>query len=91
VFSGGRPVTDGRIQFQSTTDSRFRALGDIDKDGCFSLVTYVGPKHTRGAPEGTYRIVVELERPTKVVALSDPYKVEPRDNEFTVVIERPRR
>jgi ATP-binding cassette, subfamily B, bacterial len=41
-------------------------------------------------PAGSYRVAIELERPTKVVALSDAYRVEPRENDFTIVIERPR-
>jgi hypothetical protein len=91
VFKGGKPVTDGRVQFQSVADPQFKALGDIDKDGSFSLMTYVESKRTRGAPAGAYQVVVELERPTKVVVLPSPYTVEPRENDFTIVIERPRR
>ena len=91
VFKGGKPVTDGRVQFQSVTDPQLKALGDIEKDGSFSLSTYVQAKNTRGAPAGTYRVVVELERPAKVVALSSPYTVGPQENDFTIVIERPRR
>jgi hypothetical protein len=91
VFKGGKPVTDGRIQFQSEADPPIKALGDIDKDGSFSLTTYVGGKNVRGAPAGAYRVVVELERPTEVVALPSAYTVEPRENDFTIVIERRRR
>ena len=91
VFKGGKPVTDGRIQFQSVSDSQIKALGEINKDGSFSLTTYVADKNRRGAPAGPYRVAVELERPTKVVALPDTRTVEPHENDFTIVIERPRR
>ena len=91
VFKGGKPVTDGRIQFQSATDPQFKALGDIDQDGSFSLTTYIGTNKAQGAPQGPYSVVVELERPADVVALPNTYTVEPRENEFTIVVERRRR
>jgi hypothetical protein len=91
VFKGGKAVTDGKIQFQSATDPPFKALGDIEQDGSFALTTYVGAKKVLGAPQGPYIVVVELERPAEVVALPNTYTVEPRDNEFTIVIERRRR
>jgi hypothetical protein len=87
VFKGGGPVTDGRIQFQSAADPPFKAVGDIDNDGGFSLTTYVGAKKVRGAPRGPYRVVVELERPAQVISLPDTWTVEPRENDFTVVLE----
>jgi hypothetical protein len=91
VFKGGKPATDGKIQFQSTDDPHVKALGDIDEDGSFSLTTYVGDKHKEGAPAGPYSVVIELERPTRVVALPKTYVVEPRENDFTIAIEKPRR
>jgi hypothetical protein len=91
VFKGGKPVTDGKIQFQSTTDPQMKALGDIDADGSFSLTTHIEAKTARGAPAGTYRVIVELEKPIKVVALPAAYTVESRENEFTIVIEKPGR
>jgi hypothetical protein len=91
VFKGGKPVRDGRIQFQSSADPQNRALGDLDRDGSFSLTTYVGAKKVSGAPAGTYNVVVELERPAALVALPTPYTVESRENDFTIVIEKRRR
>ena len=91
VFKGGTPVPDGRIQFQSTTDPPVKALSDIDKDGSFSLTTYIEAKNTGGAPAGSYRVVIELERPVEVVALPSAYTVEPRENDFTIVIPKQRR
>ena len=57
----------------------------------FSLTTYVGAKKVGGAPEGSYHVVVELERPAGLVALPTVYTVEPRENDFTIVIEKRRR
>jgi hypothetical protein len=91
VFKGDKPVTDGRIQFQSTADPQIKALGDIDKDGSFSLTTYVGKKNVPGAPAGAYHVVIELERPAEVVALPSAYTVDPRENDFTIVIGGRRR
>jgi hypothetical protein len=91
VFKGGKPVKDGRIQFQSTADPQIKALGDIGTDGSFLLTTYVGARKVQGAPEGSYNVVVELERPTEVVALPNPYTVQPSENDFTIVVERRRR
>jgi hypothetical protein len=91
VFKGGGPVTDGRIQFQSAADPGIKALAEINEDGSFSLTTYIREKNARGAPAGPYKVIVELERPAKVITLPDQRTVEPRDNDFTIVIEKPRR
>jgi hypothetical protein len=91
VFKGGKPVTDGRIQFQSATDASVKALGDIDKGGNFALTTYIAAKSASGAPSGSYHVVVELESPAEVVALPSEYTVEAHENEFLIVIERHRR
>ncbi len=91
VFKGGRPVTDGRIQFQRSNGSPIKAMGDIEKDGSFSLMTYVGAKKRPGAPAGPYQVTVELERPAEVVAIPKSCTVEPRNNDFTIVVESRRR
>jgi hypothetical protein len=91
IFKENRPVTDGRIQFQSASDPQLKALAEIGEDGSFALTTYVGEKNVQGAPAGPYNVVVELERPAKVVALPNVFTVEPHENDFTIAIERPRR
>jgi hypothetical protein len=88
VFKSGQPVTDGKIQFQSTTEPPFKSLADIDKDGSFTLTTHIGAKKKDGAPAGSYRVVVELERPAEVVPLPTVCTVERGPNEFTIVIDR---
>jgi hypothetical protein len=91
VFKGGKAVTDGRIQFQSTSNPEVRAVGEIQPDGTFSLATHKDGKSIRGAVEGQHKVVVELERPAAVVVLATPYTVEPRENNFTIEVQRPRR
>jgi hypothetical protein len=91
VFQGGKPVTDGKIQFQSSADPQNKVLGDIDQDGSFSLTTHVGAKKVRGAPAGEYHVLVELERPARLVVLPREYTVEPRENDFTIEINSRRR
>jgi hypothetical protein len=91
VFKGGKPVPDGRVQFQSTDDPKVRALGDIGADGSFSLTTYVGGKNVAGAVAGSHTVTVELERPAAVVALPKPLIVKPEDNDFPIEIPARRR
>jgi hypothetical protein len=91
VFQGGKPVTDGKIQFQSSADPQNKVLGDIDQDGSFSLTTYVRAKKVRGAPAGDYKVLVELERPARLIVLPKEYTVEPRENDFTIEINNRRR
>src|SRR5262245_21874548 len=84
LFPGGMPVTDGRIQFQSMTDRRFRTLCDIDKvRPLFARDLWGAEAHPRrrsGGLPGRRRAGTADEggRPLGV------YMVEPRDNEFTV-------
>jgi hypothetical protein len=93
VFKGGRPVTSGgRIEFQSTSDPQVKANGWIDDtNGSFSLTTYREGKSVEGAVAGPHRVVVELRSPVSVVSLPNPYTVEPRDNELTIELPKPRR
>jgi hypothetical protein len=91
VFQGGKPVMDGKIQFQSSADPQNKVLGDIDQDGSFSLMTYVGAKKVRGAPAGDYKVLVELERPARLIVLPSGYTVEPHENDFTIVVDSRRR
>jgi len=93
VFKGGRPVTSGgRIEFQSTSDPQVKATGWIElKDGSFSLTTYKQGKKIEGALEGPHSVVVELRNPVAVVNLPNVYTVEPRENDFTIEVPKPRR
>ena len=93
VFKDGRPVTGGgRIEFQSASDSQVKATGWIDmKDGSFSLTTFKDGKKIEGAVEGPHRVVVDLHNPVAVIELPNVYTVEPRENDFTIEVPKPRR
>jgi hypothetical protein len=69
-----------------------KAIGWIEfTTGRFSLTTYREGKDVEGAVVGPHRVVVELHNPAKVVSLASVYTVEPRENEFTIEIPKPRR
>jgi hypothetical protein len=83
---GGKPVTYGRVEFQSTLDPELRATGGIQTDGTFALTTYVGGKSAPGAVAGQHKVLIELESRSAFMILSAPYTVKPEKNEFTFVI-----
>src|SRR5262245_17079827 len=86
VWTGGKPVTDGRIEFQSLSDDSLKAVGEIDQDGNFSLTTLRDGAKRVGAVEGQHRVIVEPEwgDDKLIIALPSPYTVEKRDNTFTI-------
>lgn len=93
-----KPLTNGLIEFEPTADSGERASSSIEEDGSFTLnTTHTNYKETPGAIPGEYRVFVELPRREgpdeggKRIAVPGTYKVEPKTNEFTITIERPRR
>jgi hypothetical protein len=55
VLIKGRPVTNGSIVFTSTDPTATGAIGRLDQDGRFSLMTY---EPDDGAPAGEYKVVV---------------------------------
>jgi hypothetical protein len=94
VWKGGKPVDDGRIEFQSLSHDNLRAVGEIEKDGSFTLTTHRDGRTRPGAVAGEHRVLIEPDmddEPALVVILPTPYSVEPRENEFEIVIDRPRR
>jgi hypothetical protein len=93
VWQGGRPVTDGRIEFQSQSDSSLKAVGGIERDGSFVLTTYKEGKQRNGAVEGQHRVLVEPEwgGTSVLITLPNPYTVEPHENTFTIEVRPPRR
>ncbi len=95
VWKGGKPVMDGRIEFQSVADEKMKAVSEIGEDGTFSLVSHLGGKSAAGAVAGQHRVVVETSpvwnQPVLVVVLPQPFTVEPRANDFVIEIQKPRR
>jgi hypothetical protein len=95
VWKGGKPVDDGRIEFQSLSEPDLKAVGEIESDGTFSLTTFKEGKTREGAVAGQHKVVVEPDmgdgKPALVVTLPNPYTVEPKRNDFTIEIAPSRR
>jgi hypothetical protein len=91
IFKGGKPVTDGRVEFRPVSDATLVASGDIDGDGSFSLTTYKDGRTVAGAVEGQHNVIVQLERPAAVVVVSAKYLVQRGDNEFLIEVQRPKK
>jgi hypothetical protein len=83
VHSNGKPVTYGRVEFQSTTDPQLRATGGIQTDGTFTLTTSLRGKSVPGAVAGEHKVLIELESRSAFVILPTPYTVKPENNEIT--------
>ena len=86
VDEKGKAVTDGMVQFESTTDGNLTVAGPIQSDGSFTLKSFRDRQEQAGVPEGEYRAVVTL--PLKDNAAPDPVhisktcKVEAKENYF---------
>jgi hypothetical protein len=91
VHKGGKPVTYGRVEFQSKSHPELRAIGNIQTDGTFSLTTHLEGKNRAGAVEGDHTVLIELEGRSELVTLPAPYTVKPGDNDFTFEVRPPRR
>jgi hypothetical protein len=59
VYKGGKPMTGGSVQFLSADDPLMRVMGTIANDGSFTLTTVKDTAKADGAPEGTYRVLVQ--------------------------------
>jgi hypothetical protein len=96
VYAGGGVLTGGAVQFQSEADANLSALGEIEKDGTFSLYTIVDGKKMAGAVEGRYRALVippsGANQTVQPVALPELYTVKAEGgNHFTLTLPRPHR
>jgi hypothetical protein len=93
VYKGGKPMTGGLIHFLSADDPLMRVMGTIANDGSFTLTTVKDTAKADGAPEGTYRVLVQppmaSDARDKVpdghkavlpIELPQPVKLEPREN-----------
>jgi hypothetical protein len=80
VHKGGKPVTFGRVEFQSKTHPDLKAVGNIQTDGTFTLTTHLEGKNTQGAVEGEHTVLIELESRSSLVVLPAPYTVNPGEN-----------
>src|SRR5262245_22892679 len=88
VWTGGKPITDGRIEFRSVSDESLKATGEIDQDGRFSLTTYKDSASRAGAVEGQHKVIVEPAwGDTKVtIVLPASYTVEQKENDLTIEV-----
>jgi hypothetical protein len=94
IWKGGKPVDDGRIEFQSLSEPSLKAVGEIERDGTFFLTTHLAGRKRVGAVAGEHRVLVEPDmgdEPALVVLLPNTYTVEPKENDFTIVISARRR
>ena len=105
TYKDGAPVTDGLVQFQPSASLSVATTGNIQSDGTYSLTTMRDSLRAEGALAGPNRVIVlpvDKDRMGKQdprlqqggipsTTFPTPYIVEPRDNEFNLTIERPRR
>jgi hypothetical protein len=91
---GGQPVKSGLIEFFSTSDPTVRLRGIIQPDGTFALTTPHEGKQISGALEGEYRVKVSPSSDDPLfgvsIPLPRPLKIAPKENNFTIEIDRPR-
>jgi hypothetical protein len=59
AYKGGQPMTGGSVHFVSADDPLLRVMGTIGQDGSFTLTTVKDTAKADGAPEGTYRVLVQ--------------------------------
>lgn len=98
TFAGGRPLTGGTIVF-TAVDPLIRVVGDIGNDCTFTLLTAKDTAKAEGAPEGEYRVFVIPPRESDPllgahksvppIALPTPYRVEAKENRYTIVLPSP--
>jgi len=105
TYKDGTPVTDGLVQFQPKTSLSVATTGKIQSDGAYSLTTMRDSLRAAGALAGPNRVIVlpvdkngkDKQDPrlqqgrVPSTTFPTPYIVEPRDNEYNLTIERPRR
>lgn len=62
LLPDGKPLTGGKIEFESVADPNLRGIGDIEKDGTFARVyTYKSNgREVEGLIEGEHRVRIEL-------------------------------
>jgi hypothetical protein len=94
VHKGGQPFTGGLVEFQ-TNDASQTAIGEIQSDGSFALRTLREQKRVPGAAQGDYRVTVippmAEDQSGQPITLPRRYRIEPKDNYFTLEITPSRR
>jgi hypothetical protein len=97
VCKSGASLAGGTIEFRSRDDPTVRGVSTLQDDGSFVIHTIHGDRRLPGAIAGTHQVTIflplgeEKERPpVEPIVLPHEYTVEPRDNQFTIEIDRPR-
>jgi hypothetical protein len=96
VFKGGGPLAKASILFTPVGDTSFSVSGDVGDNGSFTLSTVKGAEKVTGAPEGEYRVSIQLpiradQRPVPPIVLPRTYRVEPKENVFPIEVDGPRK
>jgi hypothetical protein len=94
AYKGGKPFTGGSVQFTPVSDTTLSVTGTIEPDGSFTLSTIKGAAKVSGAPEGEYRVTIQLpipqdQRATPPIVLPQTLRVEPQDNHFPFEVPAP--
>jgi hypothetical protein len=89
VIHDGRPVQGGSIRFTPVNEQAVIIVNaPVDQEGKFELRTVKGRTRAPGAPEGTYQVSYQPPFQGKTVpegvTLPETYKVEARENAFTI-------
>jgi len=103
TYRDGAPLGGGLVQFQSQADLSVVTSAAIQKDGTYALATMRNGLRTDGAVAGPNRVMVvpaddgnvggasPVAQSALPIVFPMPYNVEPRDNEFPLVVEQPPR
>lgn len=93
-YKDGEPVAGGFIEFRPSADPGQASIGDIGPGGFFELATLHNGRRQPGAPEGAYQVTVYppmgQDQSGEAIPLAQTFRVEPRDNDFKIEVEKPR-
>lgn len=95
VFQHGQPVIAGTVRFDSETNAKVVATGAIEKDGSFTLSSFINRQRAPGAILGVHRatVIPPIDKHQMTLYSNSltnaQYTVVPGQNEFTLTIEPP--
>jgi hypothetical protein len=82
----GKPLNDGRIEFVSTIDPKTQAIGKLQPDGSFTLLTAIGKEVLPGAIEGPHKVTLLPGSQTQEpIYFTDTCTVKSGQNHFKLV------
>jgi hypothetical protein len=86
VDSEGSPLAFGTVEFVSVEDERVQAIGKIQSDGKFTLMTIVDDDVVPGAVDGKHKATfLPSERGQRPHYFSGTFEVRPGENSFKLV------